>query len=76
MQRIDMTGLIFGNVQKNEMWVREGSVVARRSVIRPDQHSRVEIVVAQSKAVALRMQTKNGCKRKGKDGTNIINQSQ
>lgn len=51
-------------------------MVARRSVIRPDQHSRVEIVIAQSKAVALRMQTKNGCKRKGKDGTNIINQSQ
>lgn len=26
MQRIDMTGLIFGNVQKNEMWLREGRV--------------------------------------------------
>ena len=51
-------------------------MVARRSVIRPDQHSRVEIMIAQSKAVALRMHRKDGCKRKGKDRTNIINQSQ
>ena len=42
----------------------------------PDQHSRVEIVIAQSKAVTLRMQRKDGCKRNGKDRTSIINQSQ
>ena len=48
--------------------------MARRSVIRPDQHSRVEIVIAQSKAVALRMQRKDGCKRKGRQ--NQYNQSE
>ena len=26
IQRVDMTGLIFGNVQQNEIWLREGRV--------------------------------------------------
>lgn len=38
-------------------------MVARRSVIRPDQRSGVEMVKAQSKAVAMRMQSKDGYKR-------------
>lgn len=36
---------------------------ARRSVMRPDQHFRVQKVMAQSRAVAMGVQRKDGDKR-------------